>query len=316
MPEPLAYLNGKITAISQATLPIFDMAIVAGATVTETTRTFRHQPFRLKEHIDRLFRSLKAVGFELDLTRDTLQELSQEILEHNARLIPAGHDLGLVHFVSAGQNLTYLGIAGQSTYRKPTVCVHTFPLPFELWVERLQQGQHLVTPSIRHVPPECLDPKIKNRSRLHWWLADEQARMVDPQAVALLLDQHGNVTETSAANVFIIRDRKILTPSRCCTLGGISQRVVAELAEQLGLEYEERDLQVYDVVNADEVFTSCTTYCLLPVTKLNRQPIGSGIPGPIFHQLLSAWSQLAGVDLAEQIRRGADERIAEFHANT
>jgi branched-subunit amino acid aminotransferase/4-amino-4-deoxychorismate lyase len=316
MPEPLAYLNGKITPLSQATLPIVDMAIVAGATVTETTRTFRHQCFRLKDHIDRLFRSLKAVGFELDLTRDALTELSQEIVEHNARLIPSGHDLGLVHFVSAGQHLAYLGIAGQATYRKPTICVHTFPLAFELWAEKLQHGQHLVTPSIRRVPAECIDPKIKHRSRLASYLGDEQARLVDAKASALLLDSQGNVTETSTANFFIVRDRRILTPQRNCSLGGISQRVVIELADQLGLDYEERDLQLYDALNADEAFTSCTTYCLLPVTKLNRQPIGSGAPGPVFRQLLQAWSQLAGVDIPEQTRLAAEERIAEFHANS
>lgn len=314
MSEPLAYLNGRISPISQANLSIFDLGIVLGASITEMARTFHHQPFRLNEHVARLFRSLKHVGFEIDLTRETIVDLALELVEHNARLIPEKHDLGVVLFITAGTSLTYTGIAGMATHRKPTVCVHTFPLPFELWAPKFQTGQHLITPSIRHLPPECLDPKIKSRSRMHWYLADEQARMVDPKAGALLLDRQDNITETSTANFFIVEEGRISTPTGRNSLAGISQSVVVQLADQLGIEVRHRDIQTYDVVNADEAFTTSTPYCILPVTRINQKPIGSGEPGPMFLQLLKAWNELVGLDILAQMRTGAEERLADFEA--
>lgn len=312
MAEPLAYLNGRICPVSQCLLPIHDQGVVMGASITEMARTFRHEAFKLREHVDRLFRSLKHVGFEVDLNRETLVDLVLELVEHNARLVPKGHDLGVSFFMTAGNSLVYLGLPGLEIHRKPTVCVHTFPLPFELWADKYEMGQHVVTPSIRHLPPECLDPKIKSRSRMHWYLADEQARLVDKQAIALLLDRNDNVTETATANFFIVQDRKIITPTSRNTLAGISQAMVVELADILGLPFEQRDFQTYDVVNADEAFTSSTPYCLLPVTKINGKPIGEGTVGPVYHDLLKAWSERVGLDVVEQMRTGAAERRAEF----
>ncbi|MGE5191793.1 MAG: aminotransferase class IV, partial [Deltaproteobacteria bacterium] len=291
-----------------------DMGVVMGASVTEMARTFRHECFRLHEHIERLFRSLKHAGFEMDLTREALADLVLELLEHNARLIPPHHDLGVSMFVTAGTSLIYTGFEGMATYRKPTVCVHTFPLPFELWAEKYATGQHVVTPSIRHLPPECLDPKIKARSRMHWHLADEQARLVDPRAIALLLDRQDNVAETATANFFIVRSGRIVTPTARNTLQGISQQVVAEAAEQLDIRYEQRDFQVYDVINADEAFMSSTPYCVLPVTRINHKPIGEGRVGPVCSELLTVWNRIAGLNIAEQMQTGAAERKAAFEA--
>jgi branched-chain amino acid aminotransferase len=316
MPEPLAYLNGRISPISQTMLPIHDMGVVMGASITEMARTFKHQPFRLVEHVDRLFRSVRHAGFDIDLSHEALVDLARELIDHNARLVPSHHDLGVSMFMTAGSSLIYLGYAGMTTYRKPTVCVHTFPLPFELWAEKYAAGQHVVTPSIRHLPPECLDPKVKSRSRMHWYLADEQARLVDPKAIALLLDRQDNVTETGTANFFIVERGSIVTPTGRNTLHGISQQVVAELAERLELRFIQRDFQTYDVINADEAFTSSTPYCLLPVTRVNGRPIGTGVPGPVYQALLKAWGSLVDLDIAAQMATGAQERKAEFETQS
>lgn len=311
MTEPIASLNGRFVPISQACLHVFDLGIVLGASVTEMARTFRHQCFRLDEHLERLFRSLKHVGFPIETTRDELARIATELVSHNAPLIPAGHDLGVSMFITAGSSLTYLGAAGRAESKRPAVCLHTFSLPFELWVDKLEQGQHVITPSIRHLPPECLDPKIKSRSRMHWYLADEQARQSDPQAIALLVDRQDCISETSTANFFIVQEGAIVTPTGRNTLHGISQMVVRELAAELNLRFEIRDFQTYDVVNAEEAFTSSTPYCILPVTRINHRPIGAGTPGPVFHQLLEAWSRKVNVDLRAQMRQGAaDRRLA------
>ena len=170
-----------------------------------------------------------------------------------------------------------------------------------MWKHLFTDGAHVVTPSIRHVPPECLDPKTKNRSRLHWWLADQQTHAVDPKAITLLLDLEGNITECAGSNFLIVKGRTILSPTSRNILEGISLVTVRELAAQLGFQWIEKDLQPYDVVNADEALMPTTPYCIAPCTRINGTPIGNGKPGPVFRELLDAWSKRVGLDIQRQI---------------
>lgn len=308
--EPVVFLNGKLVPASAAHLAIFDAGVVLGATVTEMTRTFRQEPWRLDEHLARLFRSLRYTRMDIGMTAEEFGRVSRELVAHNAQLVSADDELGLIHFVTAGEFPVYAGSAGRAARTTPTVCAHTFPMPFELWVKKLEHGQHLVTPAIRHVPPQCYDPKMKYRSRMHYYLADQEARLVDPDAAALLLDLQGNVTETSGANFLAVQDGAIVSPTTVNTLPGISRAMVIELARQFEIPFIERDMQVYDVINASEAFTASTPYCLLPVTRINGLPIGDGRPGPMFQRLMDAWSAAVGVDIAGQIRNGAARRTA------
>lgn len=301
MNQPLVYLNGQMVPASQAHVAIYDAGIVQGATVTEQTRTFHKRPWRLDDHLDRLVRSLRYTRMDIGLSKEQIAGISHELIEHNARLLDASGELGLVHFVTAGAYPTYAGMAGRAVQRAPTVCVHTFPLPFELWAKKMRAGAHLITPSIRHVPPQCYDPKVKYRSRMHFYLADLEARQVDPDASALLLDLAGNVTETSTANFLIVQRGAILSPTTVNTLPGISRAMVIELAVRLGIPFGERDLQVSNAMNADEAFLTSTPYCLMPVTKLNGVPIGDGNPGAMTRRLLTAWSAEVGLDIEKQI---------------
>lgn len=314
MDQPIVYLNGQMVPASEAALPIYDAGVVLGATVTEMTRTFAGELFRLEEHLERLMRSLRYVRFEIGLCKDELRALSHEVVEHNLRLVDDGEELGLIHFVTAGSYPTYAGMAGRAGPSEPTVCAHTFPLPFELWADKFERGLHVVTPSIRHVPPQCYDPKMKYRSRMHYYLADKEAQLVDPEAVALLLDLDGNVTETGGANFLIVRDGCIVSPPLRNILPGVSRQVVFELAGRLEIPTAERDFQVHDVVNSEEAFTTSTPYCLMPVTRANGIVIGSGRPGTVFARVIEAWSQEVGLDVVEQIRRGARRRSARAEA--
>jgi len=311
MTEPLVFLNRSLIPASQAHLAIFDAGIVLGATVTEMTRTFRHEPYRLDDHLDRLFRSLKYTRMDIGMTKAELAAVSRKLVAHNAKFVDRDDELGLIHFVTAGEFSTYAGSAGQAARTTPTICAHTFPMPFELWSSKLDSGAHLVTPSIRHVPPQCYDPKMKYRSRMHYYLADKEAQLVDPEASALLLDLDGNITETSGANFLIVERGTIVSPTLVNTLPGISRATVIELAGTLGIPFVDRDIQVHSVMNADEAFTASTPYCLLPVTKINGVSVGDGRPGPVWRRLLAAWSDLVGVDIERQIREGAARRVAQ-----
>jgi branched-subunit amino acid aminotransferase/4-amino-4-deoxychorismate lyase len=305
--EPLVYLNGQFVPASQAHVAIFDAGVVFGATVTDQTRTFHLRPFRLTDHVDRLFRALRYTRLDIVNSPEELIGVSQELIAQNSRLVEKGDELGLVHFVTAGE---YAAYASRPVRTGPTICAHTFELPFELWARKMQTGAHLVTPSIRHVPPQCLDPKMKCRSRMHYYLADKEARLVDPDASALLLDLDGNVTETSTANFLMVESGTIVSPTTRNTLPGVSRATVIDLAAELGIPFVERDIQVFSAVNADEAFLASTPYCLMPVTKINGVAVGDGAPGPVYRRLLHAWSRLVGLDIEQQILEGAARRQA------
>ncbi|MDA0745456.1 MAG: aminotransferase class IV [bacterium] len=301
MSEPVVYLNTEFVPASKAHLNIYDLGIVLGATLTEMTRTFAHNPFRLEDHLARLYRSCKYAGIQLPLTQEEMHDRTLELIATNSKLIQPKEDLGIVHFVTPGENRIYAGSAAGNVRLTPTICIHSFPLPFNVWRPLFTEGAHVVTPSVRHVPPQCLDPKTKNRSRLHWWLADQQTHAVDPNAITLLLDLDGNITECSGSNFVLLSGNTVYSPTTRNILQGVSLLTVRELAEELGFTWVEKDLQPYDVANADEAWLTTTPYCIAPCTKFNNIPIGTGTPGPVFQKIIQAWSNRVGKDVLQQI---------------
>lgn len=297
--EPLVYLNGVRLPQSQAGLPIHDAAIVLGATVTEQTRTFRQQPFRIDEHLERLCHSLSLARIDPGMSRTEMKFIALELVEHNAALLSPEQELGLIQFVTAGEVPTYAG--SQPVRNTPTVCIHTFPLRFERWAKPMREGARLVTPAIRHVPPECYPPAMKYRSRMHFYLADREVRDRDPEAYAVLLDLAGNITETSAANFLMLKDGVLVSPTLRNILPGISRAITRSLAEREGLGFVERDVSVAEALQAEEIFLASTPYCLMAVSHLNGQAIGEGKPGRVFSRLMAAWSREVGLDVAAQI---------------
>jgi branched-chain amino acid aminotransferase len=301
MSEPFVYLKGQFVPASQAHIAIFDASVVLGATVTDLCRTFNGVPFRLDDHIARFYRSCKYARIQPPISSSETKDIALELIRRNSQLLQPGEELALVQFISPGEFSVYAGAAGGAGDLTPTYCMHTFPLPFRFWRHFFTDGVHVVTPSIRHVPPQCVDPKIKCRSRMHWWLADQETHLVDPKAVSLCLDLDGNVTETSGSNFLIYTGKEIVCPSRRHVLRGISVETVAEICDESKIGFVERDFQVYDVINADEAFLASTPYCLAPVTKINGITIGHGKPGPVLHRLMGLWSERVGVNIVEQI---------------
>lgn len=303
MSEPLVYIRGEMVPASQASVAIFDAAVVLGATVTDLVRTFHGEPFRLEDHIDRFLRSSRYARMQPPIERDAIIDVCRQLMLHNGGLLDAGVEQAVVLFMSPGELSVYAGSAGGGDMT-PTFCIHTFPLPFHLWRHLFEDGAHVVTPSVRQVPSQCVDPKIKCRSRMHWWLADGETHQVDPKAISLCLDLQGNVTETSGSNFLIARDGVVISPAPDQILRGISLETIKELCGELEIGFEERAFQVYDVINADEAYLATTPYCLAPVTKINGVPIADGRPGPIFERLMTAWSARVGLDIVAQIRGG------------
>lgn len=301
MNEPCVYINGEWLPASKASLSLIDAGFVLGATIAEQLRTFHGKIFRLDDHLARLEHSLKLLGIDPGVTRDQLAGLAQEIAARNHRLIEHGDDLGLSIFVTPGLYPAYSSLPGPA---HPTLCLHTYTLPFRLWAEKYRTGQFLATTAIQQVPPECWPAEIKCRSRMHFFLADRQASHQHPGSRALMLDREGNVTEASTANLLIYRrEEGLISPQGSKILPGISLMELLEIAKSLQIPCGERNFKPEEVATADEALLSSTPFCLLPATRLNGQPISAGQPGEIFHRLLAAWSELIGVDIAHQAER-------------
>lgn len=305
MSEPLVYLNGNSIPASQANIAIYDMGIIQGATVTERLRTFNKEPFQLDAHLERLRQSLHHVRFDIGISSDRLKHTIHELVHYNSKLVHPDDELNLVIFVTAGENSKFAAGSVSSFPSMPTICVHTFRTHFGAWATSMQEGQHLVTPSTRHVPPQCYNPAIKNRSRFHFYMADMEARDSDPEASALLLDIEGNITETSYANFLLFRNGSIISPTLRNILPGVSRKITIELAAELGIPLLEIDLQTSEAIEAEEAFLTSTSFCLMPVTRINGSPIGTGKPGQIYQKLMKAWNRRVGLDIARQIAEGA-----------
>ena len=296
MQEPLAYLKGQFVPASQCVLPIYDLGIVLGAAVTDFLRTFHQRPYRMEDHVRRFYRSCKYARIDPPVDFEESIAISEKLLTENARMFP-GKELGLVYYMTAGENTVYAGAAGMPDQLTASYVQHTFPMQFHLWRDAFLQGVHCITPAPRHWPPQCLSSKIKNRNRLHMWIGEQEAHAVDKCAMPLFLDIDGNITETGGSNFVIYRDGQVVSPHRKNILWGISVTVLAEICAEMGIPFVEQDIQTWDVVNADEAWVPTTPYCLGPVVRINGVPIGDGRPGPVWRTILDRWSEIVDKDI-------------------
>jgi branched-chain amino acid aminotransferase len=299
MPEPLAFINGRFLPQSQVALTLHDAGFVMGVTVSDLCRTFHHKLYRWADHLVRFALSCQCAHILPPRGDEEITGLAEELVRRNAALVRAEQELALVVFATPGPIGYYLGEEGGLGAGPATLGMHTFPLPFSRYRHWVEQGANLVVPRARQVPAASIDPGIKMRSRMHWWLADREARQVEPGAAALLLDVEGKVTETAGANVLVVREGKVLSPPSDSILKGISRRVVIELCGKLGIPFGEQPLTVHDLESAEEVLLASTPYCLVGVSRCNGRPLPW--PGMVLRRLVQAWGDEVGLDIHGQI---------------
>lgn len=205
--------------------------------------------------------------------------------------------------VSRGLLGIYQGIAG--LHKGPNLIIADFPLR---WTVRemgklFETGINMVVTSQRAIPASLMDPKIKNRSRLFYLMANiEASQFSGDNNWALLLGTDGFITEGTGDNFFIIKDGVVISPEGRDILRGISRDyVMNELCPSLGIKAIEKNIDPYDVYTADEAFITGTPFCMLPVTSLNSVKIGTGKPGDLFSKILNEWSLKTGVNIPKQI---------------
>ncbi len=298
MKERMAYVSGEWVPEHAAKVSVHDRGFTLGDAVYEVVRTYRHRPFRVADHMNRMYRSLRVARIDPGMGPDKMKRLVEEAVEINAPLFDEDDDFAIGLIVSRG-------IGGHPLCCGPaTVVIAVRLINWGQYAKCYREGVHLVTPSIRRQPPQCLDGKLKTISRIHQELAEIEVAQVDPEATCLLLDLDGNVAENRVANVCIVRTGTIETPASKNVLRGITLQTIFELARSLAIPAVERDIQVYDVYNADEAFLTCTSFCLLPVSRLNGLKIcQEQIPGPITRRVLQAFGEKVGVDIMGQTLR-------------
>lgn len=289
--EGIVYLNGEFVATSNAKISILDRGFLFGDAAYDIARTFKHLPYRWEEHIDRLFRSLRYIQIDPGLTPGELYHITEEVLERNRAMLAPNDEFMVAWRISRGIGLYWNEIT------KPTVIVHCYKIPFTALAKKYVEGANLIISSTRRVPPECLDPKAKLQNKLNHIVAELEARNIDPGAYVLMPDVHGRLAECTAQNFFMVRQGKLFTSKKENILEGIGRRDVIELAMELNIECVETNLFPFDLYNADEIFVTANSICMVPISKINCRPIGKPVPGPITKKLLSAWSEKVGVDI-------------------
>ena len=293
-----AYFNGRLVPETEVVIPYRDRSFNRGDGCFDMTRTFDGRIFRLEEHVERLYRSLAYLGIDVGLEPKEMIAISEEVVERNEPLRATAGDWWVAQRISRGVDA--IGDEGWA-HTGPQVIVDCTPLPLRKRAAHFRDGIDVVVPSIRRTPPSILSPRAKTHNYLNLILADREVKRAHPEAWSVLLDEHGNLCEGVGSNIFVVRGGRVYTPREQFVLPGVSRRTAMELAAQLGISCEERDLDLYDAVTADEVFLTSTSLCLCGVRSVNGQPIGDGrVPGPITRRLTDAYVALVGTDFVGQ----------------
>ncbi len=291
--ERMVYVNGKLAPESQAVISALDRGFRWGDAVYEVARTFGGKPFKLRAHLDRLYRSLRYTRIDPGMSEDEMERATMEVVEANRGLLGPNDDFTVNQVVSRG-------LVEPSLEHGANVAIYCLPVHFLEFAREFAMGVRLITPATRRNPPTSLSPKAKISNKMNHFIAEFEAKGVDPGAMALMLDLDGNITEAAGGNFMFVEDGRIKVPNRRHVLPGISMETLLELAENQGIPVDEGDYTTFDVYQSEEAFLSSTSYCLLPVTSLNGWTVGTGEPGPIARGLLASWGDMVGVNVVDQ----------------
>ena len=282
MAEPkdfVTYLNGQMMPHAQAVEELQRENMQSTGGFYDHERTFDGQMFKLRQHLERLYRGLAYAKIEPAISLDEMETITEEIHETNLPLLTAGDEFELTQVVSLKPN--------SSPDDKPevNVLVYCQTLDVRLFAISYVKGARVVSPTTYGVPSQS--PQLG---------AVHERQKVLP----LMTSREGSITECKGGNIMFVRDGRIKLPDRRNVLPGVSMATVLELANVLDIDVDEGDYSIYDVYMASEVFVSATNYCVLPVETLNGYRVGDQLPGPVTGRILEAWRQMVGVDFVQK----------------
>ncbi|MCR5857196.1 branched-chain-amino-acid transaminase [Mesorhizobium sp. J428] len=281
--DRICYIDGGFVPEAEARVSVFDHGLLYGDGVFDTVVAWKGSLFRLDDHVARLFRSMKAVGLDVEFSGDDLKALTLRAVVLNGL-----RDAYVKWIVTRGSNDTPL--------MDPAGCHPNLIIVVRPYIERFtanaDKGISLKTVAIRRTPAQCLDPGVKNLNYLNLILAKMEAKAAQCDE-ALMLDLQGNICEAPGYNVFVVEGGRLLTPNRDI-LEGITRASVLDLARSRGIETSEQDIGLYRAYTAEEVFLTSTAGGLIPITRVDGRTIGAGRPGPVYAALSRAYAEILG----------------------
>jgi branched-chain amino acid aminotransferase len=277
------WINGKLFDKANATVSVYDHGLLYGDGVFEGIRSYGGRVFRMKEHLDRLWYSAKAILLEIPYSKEELTASIEETLKAN------GIEDGYIRVVVT-RGVGSLGL-DPNHCSDPAVIVITDAI--SLYPDKLYtEGLEIITVSTIRNHPAALSPRIKSLNYLNNILAKIEALKAGC-IEALMLNHKGEVTECTGDNIFLVRDGRLLTPPvDAGILEGVTRGAVLELAEAAGTPVREVPLARHDVYIADECFLTGTAAEVIPVVQVDSRPIGDGRPGPITRDLIERFHKL------------------------
>jgi len=275
------YIDGFFVPREEAKISVWDHGLLYGDGVFEAIRVYDWNIFKLKEHINRLFESAKAIMINIPLSKDELISKTVEIVKKN------NLRYGYIRIIVT-RGVGPMGVDPRNC-KKPTIIIMTERRE-PIWGERPIVA---ITSSIRRIPPECIDPKIKSLNYLNNILAKIEAINVGADA-AIMLNIQGYVSEASTENIIIVKNSFLYTPPlEAGILRGITRETIMEIAKDLNISVVERNLTIHDLYTADEVFLEGTAAELAPVVIIDGRIISDGKPGPIFKKIYEEYRKRA-----------------------
>ena len=272
---PIGFLAGNWVPHGQLTVSVDDTGFRQGVTAVERLRTYHQSIFAADAHLSRWQHSTAELEITGLPSKTTIKNLLQELLDRNQTLLDAEGELGITLFATPGA-----ADVGTATFG-----MHVNRLNSQQNRQRRESGQPLIVTPIQQPAPECWPRTIKIRSRVHYHLADLAAHREDPAASGILLDSDNTVTETSIANLAIVIDGKIISPPADRVLGGITQGVMEQLAEELQIPWSKCPISVPDLMDADEVLLMGTDGGLWFANTVNGNAVGKDRTKLVYPQL-------------------------------
>jgi branched-chain amino acid aminotransferase len=281
--ELLVYIDGKYYPKSEAKISVYDHGLLYGDGVFEGIRAYNGIVFKLKEHIDRLYRSAHPIFLKISMTKEQLTEAVLETLRKN-NLTNAYIRLVVTRGVGD------LGLDPRKC-PKATIIIITEPLLQLHSPDKLENGISTVITWVRRNSVDSATHEMKSLNYLNSILGKIEANNIGADE-AICLDKTGYVCEGVGENIFIVREGKLLTPPLSSgALDGITRTLIIRLAKKLGIEVTERNITPNELFTADEVFFTGTAAEVAPIREVNRRVIGSGKPGPVTKQIMQEFEK-------------------------
>jgi len=282
--EPFIYVDGKFYPKSEAKVSVYDHGLLYGDGVFEGIRAYNGVVFRLKEHIDRLYRSAHTIMLQIPLTKSQMTQAVLETLRKNSL-----KDAYIRLVVTRG--VGDLGLDPRKC-SKPTTIIIAQPLQALHGEDAKDKGVTTIISWVKRDPVDATTHEIKSLNYLNSILAKIEANTTGTDE-AICLNKEGFVCEGVAENLFIVKDGIIVTPPVSAgALDGITRRVIMSLAEKLGYKVVERNVTPNELFNADEVFFTGTAAEIAPVREINQRMIGDGKPGSITKHLMREFNKI------------------------